>query len=81
MLFRMMAAMERAPKLQNRPGPATECASKVRVSGERVDPVEVNSILADVSAAKNGCEFDWELDVRGMTSASQRRDSQCPETA
>jgi len=46
--------LERAPKLQDRPGLAIEYASKVRVSAERVDPVEVNSILADACAARNG---------------------------
>ena len=46
--------LERAPKLKDRRGLAIEYASKVRVSGERVDPVEVNSILADASAARNG---------------------------
>jgi len=46
--------LERAPKLQDRPGLASEYAGKVRVSGERVDPVEVNSILADACAARNG---------------------------
>ena len=46
--------LERAPKLQDRLGLAIEYASKVRVSGERVDPVEVNSILADACAARNG---------------------------
>jgi len=46
--------LERAPKLQDRLGLAVEYASKVRVSGERVDPVEVNSILTDACAARNG---------------------------
>jgi hypothetical protein len=49
--------LERAPKLQDRLGLAIEYASKVRVSGERVDPVEVNSILADACAARNG----WKI--------------------
>jgi len=46
--------LERAAKLQDRLGLAIEYASEVRVSAERVDPVEVNSILADASAARNG---------------------------
>ena len=46
--------LECAPKLQDLLGLAVEYASKVRVSGERVDPVEVNSILADACAARNG---------------------------
>ncbi|MGC9986909.1 MAG: hypothetical protein ABSF35_25245 [Polyangia bacterium] len=49
--------LERAPKPQDRPALATEYASKVRVSGERVDTVEVNSILADACAARNG----WKI--------------------
>ena len=36
---------------------AIEYASKVRVSAESVDPVEVNSILADACAARNG----WKI--------------------
>jgi hypothetical protein len=46
--------LERAPKLRDRPGLAVEYASKVRVLAERVDPVEVNSILADACPARNG---------------------------
>jgi hypothetical protein len=46
--------LERAPKPRDRLGLATEYSSKVRVSAERVDPVEVNGILADASAARNG---------------------------
>ena len=36
---------------------AAEYASKVRVSGERVGPVEVNTILAAACAARSG----WKL--------------------
>jgi hypothetical protein len=49
--------LERAPKVQDRRGLAIEYASKVRVSGGRVDPVEVNSILADACSARNG----WKI--------------------
>jgi len=46
--------LERAPSYKTGPGWPSNTASKVRVSAERVDPVEVNSILADACAARNG---------------------------
>jgi hypothetical protein len=49
--------LERAPKPQDRPALAIEYASRVRMSAESVDPVEVNSILADACAARNG----WKI--------------------
>lgn len=46
--------LERAPKLPDRPALAKEYAAKARVSDERVDPTEVNDILAAACVARNG---------------------------
>jgi len=51
--------LERAPKLQDRPGLAIEYASKVRVSAERVDPVEVKSILLMRARQETGGRSSW----------------------
>jgi hypothetical protein len=60
--------LERAPKPQDHPALAVEYASKVRVSGERVDPVEVNSILADACMARNG----WKI-ILGRCAAEKSK--------
>ena len=59
--------LERAPKPRDRPGLAIEYAGKVRVSAESVDPVEVNSILADACAARNG----WKI-ILGRCAPEKR---------
>jgi hypothetical protein len=67
--------LERAPKLQDRPGLAVEYASKVRVSAASVDPVEVNSILADACAAKNG----WKIILGRCAPEKSRSTSALPQ--
>jgi hypothetical protein len=52
---------------------AIQYASKVRVSGERVDPVEVNSILADACAARNG----WKV-ILGMCAPEKSKTISTP---
>jgi hypothetical protein len=50
-----------------------EYASKVRVSGESVDPVEVNCILADACAARNG----WKI-ILGRCAPEKSRPISTP---
>jgi hypothetical protein len=51
--------LEHAPRLRDRADLAAEQAAKVRVSDGRVDPTEVNDILAAARAARNRSGNAW----------------------
>ena len=60
--------LERARKVQDRPGLAAEYATDVRVSDNRVDPAEVGDILAAACAARNG----WKV-ILGRCAPEKRK--------